>query len=147
MIVLTAEWDLSSLRKAIQNARGLGEDIAREEVLEKALLTVGRPLRDELKRVTPRSKVAPHLADQWIARLSKFARGFGRSVALVGPKAGKGSVGYVAPLLEFGTWKMAARPFIRPAWDVFKRTFNRSMVLALRKHYNRVVRKYTARVA
>lgn len=141
MIVLTARW--GSLDQAILNARKLGDEVGRFEVLDRALLTVGRDLRDDLARGTPRSKVAPHLADQWRAVVSKEERGQGRSVVKVGPKAGKGSVGYVAVFLEFGTWKMAPRAWIRPTWDAWKGTFRPALTAAIAKHYKRVVKKYT----
>lgn len=141
MIVLTAKW--TGLEKALENARNLGEDVGRAEVLDRALLSTAKPLRADLARATPRSSVAPHLADQWRSVISKEQRGQGRSIVKVGPKAGKGSVGYVAPLLEFGTWKMSPRPWIRAAWDAFKTSYPRALTAELSRHFKRVVKKYT----
>lgn len=140
-MIVTAQW--TGLDQARRNVQALGEDIAREEVLEKALLDLGRGLRDQIKPNVPRSPNAPHVADTFVAKVSREEREAGRSTVLVGPKTGKGSVGFVAPFLEFGTSKMAARPFIRPTWDGWKRSFPRGLTRLLQKHYQRVVRKYT----
>lgn len=137
--VITARW--GSLDQAIRNVAALGREIGNEEVLEKALVDAGRPLRDEIARTAPRSPDAPHVADTFIVVPSKEQRAAGRAVVRVGPKAGKG-VGFVAAFLEFGTIKMAARAFIRPAWDAFKGGFARSLIGPLRQHYERVVKKY-----
>jgi HK97 gp10 family phage protein len=141
--MITAEW--SGLKQAIRNAQALGEDIGREEVLEKGLVTVGRPLRDDIVRGAPRSPDAPHVADTFIVKVSKEEREAGQSTVLVGPKAGKGSVGFVAAFLEFGTSKMAPRPFIRPPWDGWRGSYPKLLTEQIRRHYNRVVRKYTRR--
>lgn len=145
MTTLSGKW--GGLDQAIQNAQRLGEDIAREEVLEKALVDTGKPLRDDIVRGTPRSPWAPHVADTFIVKVSKREAEAGRSTVLVGPRAGKGSVGFIAAFLEEGTSKMAARPFVRPAWDAWKGSFPHQFALKIRKHYDRVVRKYTRRAA
>jgi HK97 gp10 family phage protein len=139
-MTVTGEW--TGLREAIRNAQALGEEIAREEVLEKALVDVGKPLRDDIARAAPRSPIAPHVAETFVVKVSREERAAGRSTVLVGPKAGKGSVGFVAPFLEFGTSLMAARPFIRPAWDGWKAGFPKALAAHLRKRYDQVVRKY-----
>lgn len=140
-MILTGRW--GNLDQAIDNARQLGNEVGRIEVLDRALLAAGKPLRDDLARGTPRSKVAPHLADQWRAVISREERSKGRSLVKVGPRAGKGSVGYVAVFLEFGTWKMAPRPWIRATWDGWKGNFRPTLTAAIRKQYERVVKKYT----
>ena len=143
MSTIAGRW--GSLEGAIRNARALGEDIAREEVLEKALVDVGKPLRDQIARTAWRSPDAPHVADTFVVRPSKEARLAGRAEVLVGPKGGRGSVGFVAAFLEFGTSKMPPRPVIRPAWDAWKGGFQRAMTRQIRKRYERVVRKYVRR--
>jgi HK97 gp10 family phage protein len=143
--MITARW--TGLDEAVRNAQSLGEDIAREEVLEKALVDVGKPLRDEIVRVTPRSNQAPHVADTFIVKVSKEERSEGRSTVLVGPSAARGSVGFVAGFLEFGTSKMPARPFIRPTWDAWRAGYSKALADEIRRHYERVVRKYTRRAS
>jgi len=139
-MIITAEW--TDLGKAISNARALGDEIASEEVIEKALLDLGRELRDEIARSAPRSAVAPHMADEFVAKVSREERAEGRSAVVVGPRPGKGSVGFVATFIEFGTYKLAPRPFIRPTWDGWRGGFTKSLAKAIGRHYQRVVRKY-----
>lgn len=140
-MIVGGQW--TGLQQAVRNAQALGADLARAEVLEPALLDVGRPLRDGIVADTPRSADAPHVADTFVAKVSKEEASFGRSTVVVGPKGGKGSIGFIAAFLEFGTSKMAARPFIRPRWDQAKGLFPRQFAAAIRKRYDRVVRKYT----
>lgn len=141
---ITAKW--TGLEEAFRNAAALGKELATEEVLGPALLRVGGPLKDEIVRTAPHSKDQVHMADTFIVKASKFHREFGRTVVLVGPKAGKG-VGFVAPFVEFGTSFQPPRPFIRPAFDWFQAGFAGALTAQLQKQYERVVRKYTKKAA
>lgn len=66
----------------------------------------------------------------------------------VGPAVGKGAKGSHGHLLEFGTYKMAARPFMRPAWESTKdqvlRTIQAELWAELRKAARRLARKAAA---
>jgi len=139
--MITAKW--TGLEEALRNVEALGHDLASDEVLRPALLKTGAPLRDEFERTSPRSNVAPHVADSFVVKASKHEAEFGRVTVLVGPSTAKGSVGFIAPFLEFGTSKMAARPWIRPAFDAFRGGFAGALTDELQKQYARVVRKYT----
>jgi len=143
--MITAKW--TGLDEAIRNVSALGKELAEGEVIEKALVKVGQPLRDDIVRAAPRSRDARHMADEFVVKPSKEAREWGRTTVLVGPRAGKGSVGFVAPFVEFGTSKMRARPFIRPAFDAFRGGFVGALTGELQKQFERVVRKYTKRAA
>lgn len=137
--MISARW--KGLDEAIRNVRALGEELANREVLEPALVKTGEPLRDEIIRTAPRSQDAEHMADTFVSVASREDRAEGRAVALVGPAAGY--PGFVAPFVEFGTSKMGARPFIRPALDAFD--FVATFVPHLRTRFERVVRKYAKR--
>jgi HK97 gp10 family phage protein len=140
---MTGKW--TGLKEAIRNAEALGKELATEEVLRPALLKTGAPLRDELERTAPRSQNAPHVAETFVVKASKEEAGFGRTTVLVGPKAGY--PGFIAPFLEFGTSKMAARPWIRPAYDAFKDGYPGALAGHLRAQYDRVVKKYVKKAA
>jgi HK97 gp10 family phage protein len=144
MPAMTAKW--SDLNEAIRTAEALGRDVATDEVIGKALLSSARPLLDDIVRTCPRSHVAPHVADTFVVKVSREEREFGRSTVLVGPRPG--FPGFVASFLEFGTSKMSARPFIRPAYDSWRAgSFPGELVEAIRKQYERVVKKYVRRAA
>lgn len=143
--MITAKW--TGMEEAIRAAEALGRELATEEVLRPALLKTGAPLKEEIVRTTPRSPNAPHVADTFVMKVSEEERGEGRTTVLIGPKAGRGSVGFIAPFLEFGTSKMSARPWIRPAYDVFRGGFPGALAEQMRAQYERVVKKYTRKAA
>jgi len=143
--VLTGRW--TGLEQAVRNAALLGKEIGNQEVLEKALVEIGKPLRDGIAGDCPRSPDAPHVAETFVVVPSKEARASGEAIVRVGPKNAKGSVGFVAAFLEFGTSKMSPRPFIRPNYDRFKGGFARQAAAAFQRHFERVVRKYASRAA
>jgi HK97 gp10 family phage protein len=135
---VTGKW--TGLREALANVHSLGRELAQKDVIVPALKEVARPLRDEIVRAAPRSRDSKHMADTFIVKESE-----GR--VLVGPKGGRGSVGFVAPLVEFGTYKMAARPFIRPAYDAWKGTYAAEVVRRLEKRFKSVLRRNAKRKA
>lgn len=132
----------TGLDEAIRNISALGREIAEDEVIGKALVQAGKPLRDDIMRTAPRSRDNRHMADEFIVKVSKEEKSFGRTTVLVGPRGGRGHVGFVAPFVEFGTSSQSARPFIRPAFDAFRVSFVAALVPELQKQFNRVVRKY-----
>lgn len=142
--MITAKW--TGLDEAIRAASALGHELASEEVLRPALLKTGAPLKEDIVRTTPRSPYAPHVADTFVMKVSAEERGEGRTTVLIGPSAASGSVGFVAPFLEFGTSKMGARPWIRPAYDAFNGGFAGALAAQMRVQYDKVVRKYVTRV-
>jgi HK97 gp10 family phage protein len=142
-IVLTARW--TGLDEARRNLEVLGKELADSLVVEPALVKVGGTLRDEIARTAPRSPFAPHVADTFVVKPSKEARELGRTTILVGPKKGRGSVGFIAPFIEFGTSKQPAHPFIRPSYDGWVSSFPGAVVAALQSQYERVIRKYASR--
>jgi HK97 gp10 family phage protein len=140
--MIKARW--TGLDQALRNVSALGEELAGEEVVGPALVASGKELRDEIVRTAPRSADSVHMADTFVVKMSGHDKEFGRTVAVVGPKAGRG-VGFIAPFVEFGTSTQGARPFIRPAFDAFQGWFPTMLVDHMQKQFNRVVRKYNKR--
>ncbi len=140
--MLTARW--TGLDDIVKKAEALGREVADNEVMGRALLRTAQPLRDDITRTAPRSRVAPHVAETFVAKVSREERDLGRVTVLVGPQVGY--PGFIAPFLEFGTSKMRARPWIRPSYDAWRTTaFPGALVAEMRKQYERVVRKYVSR--
>lgn len=135
---VTGKW--SGLREALQSVHALGRELAQKDVIVPALKAVAKPLRDEIVQTAPRSRDTKHMADTFIVKESE-----GR--VLIGPKGGRGSVGFVAPLVEFGTYKMPARPFIRPAFDAWKDSYAAEVVRHLEKKFASVLRRNAKRKA
>lgn len=66
----------------------------------------------------------------------KYAQGV--SIVLVGPKWDEGRHGH---LIEFGTYKQAPRPFLRPAWDSQKKNAERVMKEQIEKLLHKEAKK------
>lgn len=98
---LELERALLDLGPAVANKAGL-----------KALRAGAKPIVDEAKRLVPRRTGA--LARSITTRAGKQGRASSERTLLIGFRQ---PVSRIAHLLEFGTSKMAARPFIRPALD------------------------------
>lgn len=147
--MIRARWNTDGLRAAVENARALGKELADEKVLRPSLLAVGKPLLEDIVRTAPRDQTAPHMADDFVCKASTEDRSEGRETVLVGPRnpraAASNGAGWRAPLLEFGTSRHRAQPFIRPAFDRLASTFTQDLTAELRRHYARVVTKYTRR--
>lgn len=137
-MAMKGKW--TGLEQAIQNVHSLGRELAQKDVIVPALKAAAKPLRDEIVRTAPRSRDTKHMADTFVVREHE-----GR--VLVGPKGGRGSVGFVAPLVEFGTSKMGARPFIRPAFDAWKDSYAAEVVRHLEKRFKSVLRRNAKRKA
>jgi len=146
---ITAE-GFRSLHQAAAVAAALGQKVANREVLEKALLRVAQPLAQEMRQGAPSSGRTPYL-DSLVgsieAVVDKEARKEGTAAVLVGPMKRKGGHGWLAHFFEFGTSKLPARPFIRPAWDRALPTLDDDISSAIKEQFFRVVRKYAKRAA
>jgi HK97 gp10 family phage protein len=101
------------------------------QVLRQALLKAGEPMRASAASMAPRAPGAPDIADH--IALSPLTR---RKVATVamGPSAGArgdqaartfGEQGF---FLEYGTARMPAQPFMRPAFDKGARAAVRGVI-------------------
>jgi HK97 gp10 family phage protein len=99
----------TALERALQDERGLAE----------AMLTAAQPVaaaaRDNIQKLTGQT------ADQVTAWIPEEKREAGKVRVLVGIKGpdvlGKESRSFIGRFLEFGTSKMRAFPWLRPATD------------------------------
>jgi len=83
-----------------------------DEVHTAALKKAAEPVKARLNYTTPED-TGLLVSDLRIAK-TKF-RIFGQHQVIVGFRKRKDGHGYIAHMLEYGTNKMAARPFMRPA--------------------------------
>jgi len=90
--------------------RQLPEAVAKGRLL-RALKKAAQPVADELGLRAPRSPFAPHIAENMVVA-TKRVENYQATVA-VGPKRAF----FYGTFPEWGTSKMPARPWMRPAWD------------------------------
>lgn len=131
---------------AIRNVRDLAREIGDEKILLPVLKNQARPLRDDICRRLDQHddpKTPEKLSDDWVIAPDVDFRG--RATVRVGPKAGKGSRGFIAWFLERGTSRQAAKPNVRPAYDAFAPSFPAAMAMALQDKTVRVVRQLVGR--
>ena len=128
----------TSLDAAIGDIYELGHELASKKVVLPALKEIAEPLRDDIVRTAPRSRDTKHMADTFVIVEHE-------GQILIGPSTRKGSVGWVAPLVEFGTSKMGARSFIRTTYDAWKRTFLSVFVIAAGPRFQRVLARHKAK--
>ena len=126
----------TSLEDAIGEIYELGHELASTKVVLPALKEIAGPLRDDIMRMAPRSRDTEHMADTFVVVESE-------GQVLVGPHTRRGSVGWIAPFVEFGTSKMGARPFIRPSFDGWKRSFLSAFVAAARPRFEGILRRHS----
>ena len=83
-----------------------------DETLRRRLISAAQPVADRASQLAPRGPGGGvHLADEIV--VSVVDDQHGNPAVAVGPTTGA----FYGGFLEFGTVKMAARPFLRPAWD------------------------------
>lgn len=112
--------NLRELPKAVQG-----------RVLLSAVRAEGQALADEMALAAPRAEGLPDLSDS-LGTTTIVSTPSSARVA-VGPRRGSGALQhwYLWLFHEFGTSKMAARPFIRPVWDQRGDAAMRSILEAL----------------
>jgi len=146
---MTGKW--GSLAEVISNARTLGAEVANVKVLEPALKEAGQPLYEDIVRTAPRRAPHPDMADDFVIMASKEERASGNAVVLIGPRnprsAASNGHGFIAPFHEFGTSKMSARPWIRPAYDAFKGQFVAELRPILEAQFARVAKRFAKKGA
>lgn len=87
-------------------------DRVSNRVMKAALLNAGRPIRDAAAQKAPRRPGAPDIAAN-IGMHPARAERAGEVAVLIGPTIGF----FYGSFLEFGTSKMQAQPFMRPAFE------------------------------
>lgn len=112
-IGVEGEDSLEGLRLALRN---LPYHLT-EEVHIAALKKAAKPLRDEIERRAP--KYTWDFVETLAVRKTKF-KNFGEHQVIVGFKKGRDGngrplKGFIAHFHEYGTSKMPAKPFMRPA--------------------------------
>ena len=94
--------------------RELGSALSKP-VLQKNLREAAQPIADEARNLVP--KKTGELTKSITVENAPTDDNTQDAAVLVGIKTGKGFAGWRAHFIEFGTSKMAARPFMRPAYD------------------------------
>jgi HK97 gp10 family phage protein len=111
MVTITIEGGAELARRL--NAMSVA---AEKKILNAVLMEAAEPIRKEAERRAPVGEFAPHIAQNVVDVIPRGTRDE-RSVE-IGPAKGFP----YGLFLEFGTVKMAARPFLRPAFDLKART-------------------------
>ncbi|WP_426450665.1 HK97-gp10 family putative phage morphogenesis protein [Paenibacillus sp. S-38] len=106
-----AEMKLEGMEELVKRLQEMGRKGA---VIERSALQAGAEvIRRAASERAPRSHDSgPHLADN--ITISKIKSSQGMKYVLVGPQKGDNSVFFYGKFLEWGTSKMAARPFLGP---------------------------------
>jgi len=106
-----AEIELQGLGDLLQTLQQLEQNVQRIE--NQALRAGAKIVQQEASRRAPRSRAnKKHLADN--IAISKIKSKGGVKHVEVGPTPGDNSEFFYGKFLEFGTSKMAARPFMGP---------------------------------
>jgi len=116
-----AKVELTGMDELLKELNAIGERIA-TRAENKALREGAEILREEMSRRAPRSKLSKeHLADNIVKSNVKTS-----STGIKHVSVGPAKKFFYGLFLEFGTTKMAARPFMGPALEekrgeIFKR--------------------------
>jgi HK97 gp10 family phage protein len=108
------------MNELLQRLEQIGEQA--EAVKKKALEEGAEIIRAEVESMAPRGQGNDHMADGIITNIKN-------NVAVIGP----GAEFYYAHFLEFGTKKMAAKPFMGPAFESKKREAKDKMAEVIRE--------------
>jgi HK97 gp10 family phage protein len=116
-----SELRIAGMDELLQRLEQLGEQS--ESIKEKALEEGAEVIRSEVASRAPRSNIShDHMADGIITNIKD-------STAVIGP----GAEYYYSHFLEFGTKKMAAKPFMGPAFESKKVAAKEKMAEVIRE--------------
>jgi HK97 gp10 family phage protein len=125
-------------------------------VLRRALKKAAQPTADKASGMAPVLTGALAGSVTVSTKLDKRQAGLHRKMfrddraaveMFVGPSYTLGAGGRHGHLLEFGTYKMAAQPFMRPAWDSDKMALLDRLKVELRAEIDRTVARAARRAA
>lgn len=136
--------DFRGFSELAKKLHDLGNALS-EDVLEAGVRAGAKIIRDAAAVKAPRDPESDdHMGDHLVVRtVEKDGVHAVADVAPVGwaPEAGKGEGRYwYWRLPEYGTVKMAAHPFIRPAMDENEDAITRTIADRLRKEIEKVIR-------
>lgn len=86
-------------------------------ILRRALVAAAEPIREGMAVRAPRGAVAPHIADNILTRPLSMAALEAEVDDSAGVEIGPDARFFYGYFWEFGTVKLPARPFARPAFD------------------------------
>ncbi len=131
----------------------IASEVTRDEVLEAALLDVTRPIAAEMGEAlyTKVTRVTGETGESIEAARNKDEE-VGTVAVKIGPRtkgsrASLASSGFKVKFWEFGTSRLAARPFMRPTWDAHEGSITQRFVAAIRPAYDRALAKFSRRSA
>lgn len=148
--MLGGKWDgFADIRQTLE---GIISEVARDEVLQQALLDgVGKPMTEEmhtrLYTVVTRRTGATGEALEARAATAEEA---GTVMVKIGPRTkgsrgGIAAAGFKVKFWEFGTSRLPARPFMRPVYDEWQGRITGQFLLRIRPVYERAVARYAKR--
>ena len=95
--------------------------------IEKITRDNTKKLRTQIQKKTPKGISSPHLKNSWVLEIKKDEHG--RIIGAV--YSNNKNVAYYSGFLEFGTIKMDAQPFARPALQVIKPKYENEILKTL----------------
>lgn len=135
-----SQW--AGLDEAFRAIDGLGE-LASREVSVRALKAAAKPLAADMRQGIAR-RTGLTAEDITVAESKESTD---EVVVLVGGTRGKRGRSYIMRFLEWGTARMRAQPFMRPAWDRGRTRFFSDMLEHYRAAYKGIVAKYARTAA
>lgn len=132
----------TGIDEAVASLATVAEGVTADKVVAKAMLDVCGPIANEMgealyQRVT---KVTGETGESIEAqRVTDGEQPDGVVVVEIGPRMR--TPGFKARFWEFGTARLAARPFMRPVWDEHESSFSAEVTERLRASYDRLARR------
>ncbi len=110
-----AKFSITGDKKLDRKLKKLGSPKLIKKVIKKGLRNGSKPIQKEAKRNAPVGKTGQLKKNVKLRAQKRSRKSIGVNVQ-VGEGDFKGDQFYAA-FIEYGTSKMPARPFMRPAWD------------------------------
>lgn len=127
----------TGVEEALRAIKGLGE-IAAPQVIEAALLQLGRPIAGEMSAKVPRR--TGKTAEDIRAAIVRDESNPEEVRMDIGARGGKGGRAFILRWIEFGTPHNPAQHPMRTVWEGHRGRFASDFTKALRPAYERVVK-------